>query len=91
FTPQLVTAVWTGYDKGQVITKTVEKTYAKNIWIRFMEEAHKGKPAKEFKAPKGTAGVYIDPANGKIAGENCPVKRLTYFAEGTEPAEYCTD
>lgn len=91
FTPQLVTAVWTGYDKGQVITKTVDKTYAKNIWIRFMEEAHKGKPAKEFKAPKGTSGVYIDPSNGKIAGENCPVKRLTYFAEGTEPAEYCTD
>lgn len=91
FTPQLVSAVWTGYDKGQQITRTVEKTYAKNIWIRFMEQALEGKPAKAFKPPKGTVGVYIDPASGKLATDNCPVKRLTYFAEGTEPTEYCTD
>lgn len=91
FTPQLVTAVWTGYDEGTPLELTVEKTYAKNIWINFMESALKGEPIKKFKAAKGTVGVYLNPENGKIATKGCPVKRLTYFAEGTEPTEYCTD
>lgn len=91
YTPQLVTAVWTGYDQGKDIELTAEKSYAKNIWIDFMESALKDEPVKKFKAPKGTVGVYLDPENGKLATEGCPVKRLTYFAEGTEPTEYCTD
>lgn len=91
FSPQLVTAVWTGYDKGKAIHLTADKAYAKNIWIHFMEDALKGKPAKGFKAPKGTIGVFTNPANGKLATDNCPVKRLTYYIEGTEPTEYCTE
>lgn len=91
FSPQLVSAVWTGYDKGKSITSAVDKSYAKHIWIQFMEQAHKDKPVKSFKQAKGTAGVYVNPENGKLATENCPVKRLTYFAAGTEPTEYCTE
>ena len=91
YTPQLVSAVWTGYDKGKAIELTVEKSYAKNIWIDFMEKALDHEPAKKFKAAKGTVSVYVDPANGKLAADNCPVKRLTFFQAGTEPTEYCTD
>ncbi|MCQ6281794.1 transglycosylase domain-containing protein [Bacillus sp. EB600] len=92
FTPQLVTAVWSGYDKGKPIDMVAEKSYAKNIWAQFMEEALKGKPIKDFKPPKdGVVGVYLNPANGKLATSDCPVKRLTYFVKGTEPTEYCTE
>lgn len=91
YTPQLVSAVWTGYDKGRPIELTVEKSYAKNIWLDFMEKALDDEPAKKFKRAKGTVGVYVDPANGKLASDTCPVKRLTYFQTGTEPTEYCTD
>ena len=91
YSPQLVSAVWTGYDNGQTLELTSDKTYAKNIWIQFMEEALEGTTAKSFKAPKGTIGVYINPENGKLATKDCPVKRFTYFAVGTEPTEYCTD
>jgi penicillin-binding protein 2D len=91
YTPQLVSAVWTGYDKGKPIELTVEKSYAKNIWLDFMEKALDNEPAKKFKAAKGTVAVYVDPANGKLAADGCPVKRLTYFQAGTEPQEYCTD
>ncbi|WP_313803061.1 transglycosylase domain-containing protein [Cytobacillus sp.] len=91
FSPQLVSAVWTGYDKGKPITLSADKSYAKNIWARFMEDVHKGKPSKGFKQPKGTVGVYVNPANGKLATDNCPIKRFTYFVSGTEPTEYCTD
>lgn len=91
FTPQLVTAVWTGYDDGRELELTIDKNYAKRIWVQFMEEALEGKPAKSFKPPQGTVGVYIDPATGKLATEDCPVRRFTYFATDTEPTEYCTE
>jgi penicillin-binding protein 2D len=92
FAPQLVTAVWAGYDKGKPIDLVAEKSYAKNVWAHFMEEALKDEPVKEFKAPKeGVIGVYVNPANGKLATSDCPVRRLTYFVSGTEPTEYCTD
>ncbi|RSD27178.1 transglycosylase domain-containing protein [Mesobacillus subterraneus] len=91
YTPQLVSAVWTGYDKGKPIELTVEKSYAKNIWLEFMEKALDDEPAKKFKAAKGTVSVLVDPSNGKLASEGCPVTRETLFVAGTEPAEYCTD
>ncbi|UII55786.1 PBP1A family penicillin-binding protein [Cytobacillus spongiae] len=91
YTPQLVTAVWTGYDKGNPLTKTVEKAYAKNVWVHFMEEALKDEPAKKFKKPKTVIGVYIDPTNGKLATKDCPIKVKMYFREGTEPTDYCAD
>jgi len=91
YTPQLVSAVWTGYDKGKPIEKSNEKAFSKNVWVNFMEKAHEGVPATNFKTAKGTVGVFINPENGKIATANCPVKRLTYFKDGTEPQEYCTE
>jgi penicillin-binding protein 2D len=93
YSPQLVTAVWAGYDQGsKPIELVAEKTYAKHIWANFMEEALKGKPVKAFKAPKeGVKGVYVNPETGKLATKNCPVRRFTYFVAGTEPTEYCTE
>lgn len=92
FTPQLVTAVWAGHDVGKPITLTAEKSYAKKIWVKYMEEALKGKPVKAFTPPKeGVIGVYVNPENGKLASKDCPVRRFTYFVAGTEPTEYCTD
>lgn len=91
FTPQLVTAVWTGYDQGKPVDSIAEKGYAKNIWIHFMENALEGEAVKSFKAPKGTVTAIINPENGKLATKDCPVQRLTYYVAGTEPTEYCTE
>jgi membrane peptidoglycan carboxypeptidase len=92
FSPQLATAVWAGYDAAKPIDLVAEKSYAKNIWAQFMEEALKDKPVKAFKPPKeGVVGVYVDPSNGKLATKDCPVRRFTYFVTGTEPTEYCTE
>lgn len=93
FTPNLASVVWTGYDKGKEITLTEDKLYAKNIWIRFMEESLEGQKEKEFafSPPAKTVAVPIDPVNGKVATDSCPVFRLTYFVKGTEPTKLCTD
>lgn len=89
--PQLVTGVWTGYDKGKTIDLVQERGYAKKIWSTFMEKALDQQSVKAFSPPEGVVGVYINPANGKLATKDCPVKRLTYFIEGTEPTEYCDE
>ncbi|MBD1379708.1 transglycosylase domain-containing protein [Metabacillus arenae] len=91
YSPQLVAGVWTGYDKGKTIDVVAEKSYAKNIWASFMEEALEDEPAKSFKPPKGVVGIYINPETGKLATKDCPVRHYAYYVAGTEPTEYCTD
>ncbi|MBM4761582.1 PBP1A family penicillin-binding protein [Bacillus sp. B15-48] len=91
YTPQLVASVWTGYDKGKTISLTTEKVYSKDIWFDFMETSLQDEPVESFAAPDGTVGVYVNPDNGKLATESCPVQRLTYFKAGTEPLEYCIE
>ncbi|WP_100401459.1 transglycosylase domain-containing protein [Bacillus sp. FJAT-42315] len=91
FTPQLTAGVWTGYDDGRKITVGADRSLAKKIWIEFMEKAHKGKKAKKFSKPDGVIAVNVNPENGKIASEYCPITREMYFVKGTEPEEYCTE
>ncbi|MDN4071532.1 transglycosylase domain-containing protein [Fictibacillus terranigra] len=89
FTPQLTTGVWIGYDQGKEINRINDGSYSKKIWVHYMENALKNEPAAAFKKPKGVVSVMVNPKNGKLATENCPVKRRTYYIEGTEPTEYC--
>ncbi|MCA0988948.1 transglycosylase domain-containing protein [Guptibacillus algicola] len=89
FTPQLATSVWIGYDEGKKLNHRNDGFYAKKIWAHFVEDALEGEKVKEFKAPEGVVGIEIDPQTGKIADEDCPNKRLTYYIEGSEPHEVC--
>lgn len=91
FSPNRTAAVWTGFDKGKHLKSVKERQVAKNIWIQFMEQTHRDLAIKNFTPPKGTIGVEINPENGLLATPDCPVKRLTYFVEGTEPVEYCKE
>jgi len=91
FTPQLVTTVWVGYDKNQLVDDVKEGYLAKKIWAQFMEHALQEQPPALFDMPAGVVPVYIDPVSGKLATEHCPNPELFYFASGTEPQEYCTD
>ncbi|TRZ36662.1 PBP1A family penicillin-binding protein [Niallia circulans] len=91
YTPQLVSAVWTGYDDGSPITISADKTYAKKVWVKFMENSLKNQPIVGFKPTKGTAAAYIDPKSGKLATEACSPKRLMYFTKDKVPTQYCDD
>ncbi|WP_417898598.1 PBP1A family penicillin-binding protein [Bacillus haimaensis] len=90
YTPQLVSAVWTGYDKDQNITLWTEKRYAKEIWAGFMENALKNKSVVAFQPTDNVVGVKVNPQSGLLASEDCPVSRMTYYVKGSEPTEYCT-
>ncbi|MEW4285896.1 transglycosylase domain-containing protein [Priestia koreensis] len=89
--PELTTAVWSGYDDNREMTSPPERKYTKEIWATFMEKALRNQGASSFSTPKGVVGVLVNPDNGKLATSTCPVARLTYYVKGTEPTEYCTE
>lgn len=89
FTPQLVSGVWIGYDQNQFINHNNDGRLSTVIWAEFMEEALADEFPAMFSIPDGVVGAYINPSNGLLATEHCPVLRLLYFKEGTEPTEYC--
>ncbi|SNZ04405.1 penicillin-binding protein, 1A family [Terribacillus aidingensis] len=89
FSPNLVTAVWTGYDDNRSMEKVKELTYSKQIWAGFMENAHKGQPIEAFQPPAGVRGVFIDPDSGLLSSPSCEKRRFTYFVKGTEPKQHC--
>ncbi|TMN22034.1 transglycosylase domain-containing protein [Lentibacillus cibarius] len=89
YSPSLAVGVWTGYDDNRQMVKTAEKTYAKNIWASFMEDAHTETAAKQFQEPPGVTGIAIDPDSGKRATPYCEDSRVMYFENGTAPKEYC--
>ena len=91
YTPQLVSGVWIGYDQGINLNHSRQGNYAKRIWAQFMENSLKDELKLPFHQPPGVTGVYINPHNGLLATDACPVQRLTYFVSGTEPTEYCEE
>ncbi len=88
FTPDLVAAVWVGYDKAKTIDTYPDTGYAKTIWSHFIETALANRPKNSFKAPSGVVRLAIDPKTGLRADGSCP-GRPTYFIKGTEPALTC--
>ncbi|MDR7073901.1 transglycosylase domain-containing protein [Fictibacillus barbaricus] len=91
YTPQLVTGVWVGYDEGKELHDINDTGYSKRIWAYFMEGALKNKPILSFHQPKGVVAVTIDPTDGKLATDSCPVTRISYYEKGTEPVDYCDE
>lgn len=89
FTPDLVSTVWIGYDKGETISTYPETGYAKSIWSHFMESALTGKPENTFRPPQGVVQVPVDPNTGLLAGKGV-TGRPTYFVQGTAPTAYST-
>ena len=94
YTPQLVTALWTGYDRDEILEqykdfRKEESHLTKELWATYMEEVHKNSAPQLFSVPEGVVSLYIDPQTGKIATEHCPSPRLEVFVEGTEPKEVC--
>lgn len=90
YTPDLVTAVWVGYDKDRLLSP-VESHVPAPIWADFMQAAHAKLPVQDFQPPGNVVEAYIDPNTGLLATENCPTKRREYFLAGTEPTDWCNE
>ena len=88
FTPELLTAVWVGFDNNQPIGLSGSQA-ALPIWTAFMKRALAAHPNKSFEVPSGVVFAEIDKGNGKLATPMCPTVINEAFLAGTEPKEYC--
>jgi penicillin-binding protein 1A len=87
FTPDLLAAVWVGYDdmrklgKGEAGGKT-----AAPIWADFMAKATAGRPSKDFVQPPGVVVQRIDKTSGLLAAPGQETGTLDeVFLDGTAP------
>lgn len=88
FTPELLTAVWVGFDDNQPLGLSGARA-ALPIWAQFMRRALAGHTSEGFEVPAGITFVDIDPETGRLASSDCPKVISEAFVEGTEPTETC--
>jgi penicillin-binding protein 1A len=95
FTPQIVTAVWFGFDSpGNSLGRNQTGARAAGpAWAEFMKAAHQELPVEEFSRPKeGIKEVTVCLESGLLPHPEGFCDDLTYeevFLEGTEPSRFC--
>ncbi len=89
FTPDLVAAVWVGFDDPRPLGGARDNETGGNvaapIFGAFMREALEGRPVVPFRAPDGVRLVWVNPNTGEPAPANAPGALLEAFRPGTEP------
>ena len=88
YTPDVVCAVWVGYDSG-ADTGLTGASGALHIWARFMRALYpqSGPPAPT--QPEGVETALIDPESGYLATASCPQALWEAYFTGTAPKETC--
>ncbi len=84
YTPDVVTAVWCGYDDNRNI-KDNDYKYTKDIWIDSMETYLEGTENKWYDIPENVVGVLVDPITGKPASKDNKKAKIMYYIKGSEP------
>ncbi len=89
YTPDLVAAVYVGYDDQSRSLAGGGGAVAGPIWASFMRDALAGKPPRDFQRPKGMVTAEICPDTGKLASTFCPEPYKEVFIEGKAPRDTC--
>jgi penicillin-binding protein 1B len=87
YTPELVAAVWVGYDDGRPLGLTGARA-ALPIFGRFLRDALGAEGGRDFPEPPGLERVAIHEPTGLRAGFLCWGER-EWFLAGTAPTERC--
>ena len=88
YTPNLVCAVWVGFDDGSQLGLTGANS-ALPIWADFMQVALAQHPEWEgdWQMPTGIEQVEINPRTGQLATPEDTEKRVELFINGTGPSQ----
>lgn len=86
YTPNLVCAVWVGFDDGSQLGLTGADS-ALPIWADFMTAALASHPdwGGDWQMPEGIQSAEIDPRTGLLASADDPNRRTELFINGTAP------
>ena len=91
YTPNLVCAVWIGFDDNKQLGLTGAEA-ALPAWVDFMKAALAIRPSlggANFKRPSGITIVKVDPETGWLAGPNCPSSIVVNVPYSFAPAVEC--
>jgi 1A family penicillin-binding protein len=89
YTPDLLAAVFVGYDHNERKLPGGANRIAAPIWADFIATALKNRPARQFPVPGNIKIVTYCQNSGMLATPACP-KQTEYFLAGTEPTTYCS-
>jgi len=89
YTPDILCTVWVGFDDAKTLgSRETGARAALPIWLYFMKEATKDKPANGFPMPAGLTLARIDRETGLLATSDDPDAYVELFLEGTAPKEF---
>ena len=91
YTPNLVCAVWIGYDDNEQLGLTGAEA-ALPAWADFMKAAVDLKPelgGRSFECPEGIKFVEIDADNGALSTLSCPHRELIAVTDRLAPNVEC--
>jgi penicillin-binding protein 1A len=95
FNPQLVGAVWFGFDTPKEIVKDASGgRIAAPVWGRIMKRINSGRPgARAWARPESVIQGQIDPASGLLLVDGCSPRRgraeQELFLKYSRPASIC--
>lgn len=90
YTPDVVCAVWVGYDSG-ADTGLTGAAGALRINARFLRALYSQAGPSAVIAPEGIETAVIDPVSGYLATASCPKTFKEAYLVGTAPKETCPD
>ena len=88
YTPDVVCAVWVGYDSGADTGLTGARG-ALHIWARFLRALYPQSGPPALSQPEGVETAMIDPESGYLATTLCPQTLREAYLTGTAPKETC--
>jgi penicillin-binding protein 1A len=90
FSPDLIAAVWVGFDEKRTIgDRETGARAALPIWVDFMSRALEAYPDRPFPEPHGIVRREICTDTGLLATGHCPESLTEVFITGTEPLRFC--
>src|SRR5438067_2375849 len=91
YTPNLVCAVWVGFDDNKQLGLTGAEA-ALPIWTEFMKGAVDLRPelgGASFAQPEGITIADVDPDTDELASRNCPMHELVAMLQTQAPLSEC--
>lgn len=86
YTPDLVTAVWLGYDDSRSLGRgETGGRAAAPVWLDFMRAALQGRPAADFSVPEGVEFARVNAQTGRLAGSTGAQTFTAAFLRGSVP------
>ena len=91
YTPNLVCAVWVGFDDNKQLGLTGAEA-ALPAWAEFVSGAVDARPelgGEQFARPAGVTTVEVDAETGLLASTGCPQREIVATTEALAPRFHC--